>query len=206
MPTVIFDVDGVLVDSLQAHWQFNLDQAKKHGVALKVNDVAIDINHEIKNVAAAPMAEFLRRAGFPDDIIPTVLKAYEDTFADKYECKPFHGVADMLKTLCNRGVALGVVSSNTRRNVSKNLGRLSGYFQFAATLGDYPNKTAALTHAKQRFSWPLTFVGDMESDWSAAQSTNINFVGALYGWGIKEDEKRFVTVASVLELQEYLLL
>jgi len=195
---IIFDVDGVLVDSQDAHWRFMEDQAKKYGLKLKHD------NAQDAVVPVGPMSGFILAAGFPPEYVPVVLKAYIDEFATNYPCFPFHGVAEMLLDLKESNI-IGIASSNNRNNVTKSLGdELFELFDFVATQGDYKSKGAAILKAEEIFGEDIIMIGDMESDYEAAVFAGAQFVGCRYGWAISENEKRFRTVGTVQELHEFL--
>ena len=50
-------------------------------------------------LAAAPMDNFLRRAGFPEPLVPALVREYEAGFAAAFPVAPFRGVPALLREL-----------------------------------------------------------------------------------------------------------
>ncbi len=71
MKAIVFDVDGVLVDSLETHVEFCREMNKRFKVGLTLPPPG-----KGKSIVDSPMDNFLRRAGFPEKLIPKLTDIY----------------------------------------------------------------------------------------------------------------------------------
>ena len=63
--TVLFDVDGVLVDSLDAHLRICRDKSDEFGLGLDIPDAAALQNMLKRGVVISPMVHFFHAVGMP---------------------------------------------------------------------------------------------------------------------------------------------
>ncbi|MFH1592007.1 MAG: HAD hydrolase-like protein [Candidatus Woesearchaeota archaeon] len=193
---VVFDVDGVLSDSLGPHYQFCLDLAGKLGIELP--------ERTPKEIADNPMDNLLRRAGFPEGIIPVALEHYKKLFGN-YRVRLFEGVPRMLFNLVGYKDSLNIVSSNRFCNVERVVGDFFPLFSRILTLDTHDSKGAALREIKDSAGGSVVYVGDTLEDHMAACESGIPFIRISYGWGIDGEEGMFPVASSVGELQRLLL-
>jgi len=210
-----FDCDGVLTDTAKSHITFCND------INIEFKFGLPEINPEnrgaVKKVLANPMSSLLQAYGFPIEEIPRLDEIYVKRFAGdpRYQSKPFPGVEPMLGVLRRTGRFMMILSSNTRRNVSRDLGnRNMKHFDRVLTkeeLEKYDGMDKG--HALNRVIWTefdaipgnaVIYVGDMQSDLRAAQTSGARFLPVNYGWGTW-DKQSPQAVNSVKELTEKLL-
>jgi phosphoglycolate phosphatase len=201
---VIFDADGVLVDSLSSHLRICEDKGREYGLALKIPDA-----HRLKTmiragVAISPMVQFFRAVGFPKGLAEAADRDYQATFMKLYAPRPFSGVGAMLTTLRTQGLKLGIVTSNVHANVIQGLGPSAAHFDpnsiFAFdTLPKFekPRALELATNALRVTPAEAIYVGDQPADWKAAQANAMRFLGVAYGWGISVDDRDFDVVSTV---------
>lgn len=67
-PAVIFDNDGTLADSFPPHVAFCRAMNESLGLGLQLP--SLDDLPGCRSLAAAPMSEFMLKAGFPDSALP----------------------------------------------------------------------------------------------------------------------------------------
>ena len=211
---VIFDVDGTLADSLPPHVAFCHAMNAELGAGLQLpatSDLA-----GCRALAAAPMDNFLRRAGFAESDVATAVQRYEKTFAEQHPVGLFEGVPTMLHQLSqarDQGLRMAVVSSNTSKNVRACLAQhsatpLADYFEFIWGIDNASrSKAESLAQAAAELGLEtnkIVYVGDTEKDARCAQACGMHFVGA--NWGGFEDMGQLASAADSAELMPFVAL
>jgi len=198
MKAIVFDVDGVLVDSLEPHVEFCRDVNKQLKLGLTLPKPG-----EGKLVAATPMDNFLRRAGFPESVIPQVMDIYTKQFSKKYFPKPFPGVPELLLALKKEGFSLAIATSNFRANVKQALGKSFALFDAVYAKDVHASKVDAVNDFAKKNGLKksqILFVGDTKSDMDSAKKAGVKFIGVTYGWqlGREKGNVRMHTVQGLL--------
>lgn len=211
---VLFDVDGVLLDSLVPHLKFCEDKSREFGLGLRIptpTELKIMVN---RGVQISPMEFLLMAVGFPEKFAEKANAAYKHDrfFMQKYAPAPFSQVDQMLSDLRRSGVRMGIVTSNVRDNFVESLGQTMKYFDpgliFSKDAVGGMSKAeaiiAAMTRAQVKPCETL-YVGDQFSDMEAAKAANANFLGVAYGWGISAENRVCPTVRDVPDVGHYIL-
>lgn len=185
---VIFDADGTLLDSLPPHIDFchTMNEELNLGLMLPARTQVANC----RSVAAAPMANFFRSAGFPESSIAQCVAAYEARFSSECPVLPFAGIDHLLHRLTEEDsgpIPCGIVSSNTAANVLAGLGEgLASRFAFVDGIDNAPaDKAEALSLALSRLGIEpaaAVYVGDTRKDWIKARAAGLQFVGVSYGF------------------------
>ena len=217
MPSVIraafFDVDGVLVDSLGQHLRICEDMNKELGLGLTIPD-APQLKRRIRSgVRISPMKFFFLAVGFPESAAELADVQYQRVFMQRYTPLPFPGVDLMLAHLAANGVSLGLVTANVSSNVDLALGELLGRFdpRFRFTKDDpralsKADALKAAVHELELEPHEAIYVGDLDSDGTAARDAGVPFLGVTYGWGIStDDESVFRTAGDPSGIAEVVL-
>lgn len=209
---VIFDVDGVLLDSLAPHLRICRDLNDEYSLGLSIpgmDEFRRMVAHGIK---VSPMEDFFKAVGFTEDQAKKADEYYKVNFMKRYAPKPFVGVDQMLAKLGATGQTLGIVTSNVRANVDDALGSSMRHFNadciFTKEGGQSPSKPEALKLCAEKLGVDpgrCLYVGDQPNDWKAARAAHVQFLGVTYGWGITGEATDFPTVNDVGELAEYLI-
>jgi HAD superfamily hydrolase (TIGR01549 family) len=209
LKAVFFDVDGVLVDSLTAHLAICADLRNEFRLELQVPSPT-DFKEKIvrRGIKISPMVEFFRALKFPEPLAIEADKLYQREFADRYSLKLFNGVPEVLQALKRLGIQLGIVTSNTRRNVEKTLAReLSNFHDgciFTKDTGLEKSKALEIGARTLRIDGSeILFVGDQPADYEASKAAGTQFLAVSYGWGFSEDDKEFPIVCSPNKILEY---
>ncbi len=207
----VFDVDGVLLDSLPAHLAICRDKSREFKFPLSIPTARELRNMVRRGVTISPMKEFFRAVGFPEELAARADSDYKRDFARDYRSPPFAGVAPMLARLAEARVVLGFVTSNTLKNVSRGLGDLMRYFGEFAFSCDHPREQSKLDALRELLKTMgvaadnAVYVGDQPADARAATQAGMKFLGVTYGWGLDRGDSSLRTVDSPAELADALL-
>ena len=209
--TVLFDADGTLLESLPPHVTFCRMLNSELGLSLELPHP--DDLEGCRRIAAAPMDNFFREAGFPESVVPECVALYEGRFATECPVRPYAGVGGLLSRLSTTGVRCGVVSSNTEKNVRTGLGReLASHLEFVDGIDNAPSdKADAIDAALARMGVPAAdaiYVGDTRKDAAKAAAAGVAFVGVDYGFEplATSDEIGGAPVVSTVSELEALLM
>ncbi|MFD8072773.1 HAD family hydrolase [Streptomyces sp. NPDC059718] len=179
---VLFDLDGVLLDSRRAMRQAILD------VACAALGEPVDESRLPAGLDHLPHHELLARLGVTDE--ETVFGAsWEDALAlATWGASPFPGAAGVLRDLAASGTAIGVVTMQPARRVARLVpAELSAHFGVVVGWGDAAPKPSGegILLALGRLGVPpgrACFVGDSPSDVAAAAAAGIPSIGAVWGY------------------------
>jgi phosphoglycolate phosphatase len=204
---ILFDVDGVLVDSLDSHLRICQHLNTAYGLGLQ-----IPTRSEFRSLARtgtriSPMPEFFTAVGFPSNRIDDADRYYQKHFSRDFPSGVFRGIPEVLKHLHDAGARLGIVTSNIRENVASALGSSWKLFDshFCFTFDDVRKMTksqALAFTAKELEIDPseILYVGDQHSDQQAAANAGTAFLGVTWGWAIGKGDSGIRTVDTPEEL------
>lgn len=212
LSSVIFDVDGVLLDSLTPHLKICEDKNLEYGLGLSIPNPDDFRKIVRQGVRISPMKFFFQAVGFPSEYAEKAFAQYKENFMRDYAPKPFPQVREMLSKLTSAGLRLGIATSNVRSNVEAALGPSMRFFhpECILTKDDTVSelKADALLFAAKRLhveTIETIYVGDQPADWIAAKAARTHFLGVTYGWGISEEDNEFPIVRNVTGIAEYML-
>lgn len=198
---ILFDADGTLLDSLPPHVDFCHNMNRELGLGLTLpdrSDVAA-----CRLIAAAPMDNFFRAAGFPEKAIAGCVEAYSRRFAVENPVRPFEGVEQLLCAISEHNVPCAIVSSNTAVNVRAGLMDLSSRFSFIDGIDNAPlDKAEAIAAALEKLGVQpsaAAYVGDTRKDSEKAKAAGVRFVGVDYGFEALARDRSAVRGAPVAE-------
>lgn len=212
LSSVIFDVDGVLLDSLKPHLQICEDKNQEYGLGLTIPNPDEFKKMVRRGVKISPMKFFFLAVGFPSEYAEKAFEQYKEVFMRDYAPKPFPRVDEMLSKVSSAGLKLGIATSNVRSNVDAALGSSLRFFDQECiltkddTVSD--SKADVLILAARRLhteTIETIYVGDQPADWRAAQTAGTNFLGVSYGWGISEEDNEFPVATNVMGIADYIL-
>ena len=207
---VLFDVDGVLLDSLSPHLKICEDKSREYGLGLKIPNTSDFKKMVRRGTRISPMKYFFMAVGFPEEFAEKANQQYQKVFMQAYAPAPFPGVYEMLRGLHN-GRQLGIVTSNVRSNVVEALGLSVEFFRpdciYSKDELAGVSKSQAIASAMRKCQGSpgeTIYVGDQPADWDAANAAGVKFLGVAYGWGISKEDKDFPVVGEVREIYRYI--
>jgi len=208
---VLFDVDGVLLDSLPAHLKICEDLSREYGLNLKIPSQP-EFKEKVRGgTRISPMEYFFLAVGFGSESAKKADVRYKETFHATYKPAPFPRVHETLKALHDDGIRMGIVTSNVKANVVAALGGSIDCFHADCIFskdrtGDVPKSKAIASAMKVLQVSPAEtiYVGDQRPDWQAAKDAGVDFLGVAYGWGLSDEDKDIPIVGEVSEIYRYI--
>src|SRR6188768_1581635 len=95
----VFDVDGVLVESLPAHLEMCELMSREYGLGLTIPGLDEFRALVRRGVPISPMQKFFEAVGFPTERARQADAEYERSFATRFSPPPFEGIAEMIAQL-----------------------------------------------------------------------------------------------------------
>lgn len=187
LESVIFDLDGTLIDSSESILAGFDAVLKHHKMAPKVPLTATIIGPPLRQTLA-----LLSGSSSPELLaaMTETFKAYYDTEGYK-ATRVFPGIEDMLQRLQAAGISLHIATNKRLAPTTLILKHLgwSDYFKSVFALDicqpAFPSKSAMLGHqlAAQAISTAsAAYVGDRVEDGMAADANHLTFYAATWGY------------------------
>lgn len=196
----ILDFDGTLADSFAFFLRVFNELAARHGFR------AVEA-HEVPELRRYGARELMRRLGLPAHKLPLVTRDFIGLMRkDRTSVRLFEGVAEALADLYEEGIALGVVSSNSRDNVLHVLGPAARTVRYLECGVSIFGKRARLRRLLRKSGLPreaALYVGDQSTDLEAARAEGIAFGAVAWGYGdmealrALEPDREFQSVADL---------
>jgi phosphoglycolate phosphatase len=200
----IFDFDGTLADTHSYIIEISNRLAGEFGYH-KISDQEVEA---MKDKTAAEMIEFLK---IPLLKIPAILTKGKNYFFEGLNTiKPFEGIKDTLKLLKEAGATIGVLSSNSSKNVEAFLKQYGiDSFDFIHTTPKIWSKDTVLDRlvkSKGLDKKNIFYVGDETRDITAAKRLGIHSVAVGWGYNSVETLKKHAPQYFVNQPHELLTL
>lgn len=123
-----------------------------------------------------------------------------------YEATVYPGMKETLAALQQQGYKLGVATLKGQKIAEKvlEIHGLAAYFQAIVGMDEAESftkcKTIQVAMEQTNTTGNVLMVGDSEYDYIGACEAGVDFVGAVYGFGIAAEDKRFPLIDTPLEL------
>ena len=118
---VLFDVDGVLLDSLVPHLRICQDKSREYQLNLRIPNPSEFRTMVRAGVKISPMKFMFMAVGFPEALAQKADDQYKRVFSRDYVPTVFPGVYETLRSLHHAGRQLGIVTANVKANVTESL-------------------------------------------------------------------------------------
>jgi phosphoglycolate phosphatase len=177
---VLFDFDGTVADSFGCFLAAFNETAATHGF----RPLEPEMVTEARGLSSQ---QLMRRLGIRFWRLPGIAVAMRQRMhARLSEVQLFPGIDELWHTLAQRGVGLGLVTSNSLANVSLVLGpeHLSRFAYLECSAGLF-SKGRRLRRVLKQSGLPrasVLFVGDERRDAEAAQAAGLDFIGVSWGY------------------------
>jgi len=189
--TVMFDLDGTIIDSAEGIMNSFAYTFKRLGLpAVPRGEMGVFIGPPLEY-------SFETICGLGCEGAERAVKIYREYYREKgmYEIKVYEGAEDMLRGLKARGKRIVLATSKYEPyalRIIENIG-FAGYFDFAAgslERGERGTKADVIEYALERTGTEkesALMVGDRIHDIAGAREAGIDSVGALWGYGSREE-------------------
>jgi phosphoglycolate phosphatase len=178
---IIFDFDGTIADTVDALVSIANRLAVEFGyIQITPQELAL-----LRNLTSR---EIIKYSGISLFRIPFLLKKVKGELKNKIqEFKPIPGIQEALIDLQNHGYKLGIITSNSKENVTAflNNNELDNLFDFIYSGVTIFGKTTIINNVlrqKQLKPQAVIYVGDETRDIEASKKANIKVVAVTWGF------------------------
>ncbi len=184
----LFDMDGTLFDTSEG-----ITKSVKY--ALDHYGIYEENEEDLKKFIGPPLHQsFHMFYGFDSDKSAEAAAKYRERYSEKgvFECRPYDGMADMLKELKGKGAVLGVATSKPEIFAVKILEEFGMYGYFDAVTGSLMDnsrsvKAEVIEEELKRLgadvrSDKIFMIGDRKHDILGAKEKSLTSVGVYYGF------------------------
>lgn len=200
---IIFDLDGVLIDSLK-----NMEFAWNSACKKKNLVIAFD---KYKKLIGLPFLEILKSLKINRKYHSSLKNSYNHfSLKKKKLIKIKEEDFTFLKKLKKNGINLGLFTSKNSSRSKKILGkkiRLFNYFSFPEDTirgKPYPDGLNKIIKESKIKKSEILYVGDTIFDYQSAKSAKIKYLHANWGYQ-KTNDKQVNKLLSLKSLKRYLL-
>lgn len=181
---ILFDFDGTISDS--------------HDVALEIyNSLAVKfgfrtvVEEDLVALKSKSSKEALKYLGVSYFKLPFVLREARQKFQTRIETlEPIHGIENVLLDLKSKSYQLGILTSNSKENVSRFLQKNDlELFQFLRTGVSVFGKTRVMKNLLREAKLSpeeVIYVGDETRDIEAAKSAGIKVISVTWGFSARD--------------------
>ncbi len=186
---LIFDFDGTVVDTGEG-----ILNSLRFAFRDQGDDVP-DLSDLRKFIGPPIYYSFTSFYGVPESRVADYIKSYRARYREKgvFECAPYPGMVETLRTLRGRGAKLGIASSKPESliyDVMRYLGITDLFDAVTGTLMDdsrHASKTDLIESTMQKLGATdkrrVLMVGDRLFDLDGAAGAGVDSCGVLFGYG-----------------------
>lgn len=199
--SVVFDLDGVLVDSRQCMEKSWNEVRRKYM-----------LNHafdEYFSYVGLPFLEIMNNMDISDDVYNIKDYYFKCTNKNQHLIKPYQWASEIFSILRQRKIATGIITSKEKVNTISVCSKFDLLPDEIITPNDVANGKPSADSGMEYLlrsglkESNVLFVGDMESDYQFSLNTKFGFVYARYGYGnIKFDD--IIIIDNLLDIVDYI--
>jgi phosphoglycolate phosphatase len=178
---IIFDFDGTIADTVDALVSIANRLAVEFGyIQILPEELAL-----LRNFTSR---EIIKYSGISLFKVPFLVKKVKGELKNKIpELKPIPGMKEALISLSKEGNRLGIITSNSKDNVTQflKINELENLFEFIYSGVTIFGKTTIINNVlrqKQLKPQEVIYVGDETRDIEASKKANIKVIGVTWGF------------------------
>lgn len=180
---LIFDFDGTIADTLPFTINAAIEINNKLGL---LENQKIDFEY----FRSVDSTEFFEKLEIPKlKLLYFVLKYQRRLVKKLDEINTFDGMTEVLHEIKRRGVDMGIVTSNSSKNVNIFLENNNlKYFDFVYSSINYFNKSKMLNRAIRKYNMDknnVVYIGDEVRDIQAAKTSGIKVCAVTWGYNFE---------------------
>jgi phosphoglycolate phosphatase len=188
-PGLLFDLDGCIVDSFPSIARCWAETLPDFGFPAPDPDEILPLLGPPSDVVARHFAR-----GASAGTVASIVAAYRERSTLATDVEAFDGIPEVLCELSDRGVRLALATSKSIEVAEPLLDRLKLRCWFDVVEGTHvdelgTDKTTVVERTLRALSdcRPLALVGDREHDVRAAHAHRLQAIGALWGYGSRDE-------------------
>lgn len=188
---ILFDLDGTLLDTSLGIFNSVRYAEKEMGFA------PISSSRLAEFVGPPPKSMYMKMYGVEEEVALLAAQKHREYGRTKavFEATVYPGIIDLLKCLKKQGYKLGVCTLKSQKiaeTILQNFG-LSQYFDTIVGMDEKESltksRTIQMAIKETNTTGRALMVGDSQYDYEGAIETRIDFIGVVYGFGLKKEEK-----------------
>jgi len=181
--TVIFDFDGTIADSTNVVINVLMDVAKKRGLEIDLKDI-----NKYRDISTK---ELVKQLNIPIYQLPNIQKRIgRELDKNIGNVKMFHGLKEVPMKLNKEGIVLGILTSNSEKNVDIFLKRtaVGGIFDFVYSGSSIFGKGKVFSKLLKKEKIDrrnVIYVGDDTRDIEAAKEVGVRSIAVTWGFNTR---------------------
>lgn len=183
--TILFDFDGTLANTLKTVVEIY------NKVAPEYNCKTVELE-DVSRLQAMTISHLMKEQGISHITLAILLvRVRKELHINIDHVKPFFGIEEQLQTLKKMGYQLGIMSSNSQKNVHTFLesNNMKHLFDFVHTSKNIFGKHTAIKRIISKLSLQtndVVYVGDETRDIEACKKIGVKIAAVSWGYNLPE--------------------